>query len=104
MVRAAPRFASETVALAAKSPHHQELHVAAPSATGWSRATSTCSSNPDSLIVDDDETDTVRSGADIDAKLATYETQGTAYAAALDSATGLALIDVRFVFCRQAGA
>jgi hypothetical protein len=46
----------------------------------------------------------VRSEADVDAKLATYELQGAAYAVALEAATGLRVAGCRFVFCDAGGA
>ena len=54
---------------------------------------------PEGLIVVDYKTDSARSDAEIDAKLATYELQGASYAVALEQVTGRDVIDCRFVFC-----
>ena len=57
---------------------------------------------PDGLVVVDYKTDSAKSEADIDAKLAAYELQGATYAVALEAATGARVVDCRFVFCQPA--
>ena len=103
LVRAA--LASDAVRLAARSPHHRELYVAAPIGDRVIEGyIDLLIETPDGLVVIDYKTDSANTEAEIDAKLATYELQGAAYAAALEATTGLTVIDCRFVFCRPGGA
>ena len=98
-------LASETVQLAAKERYHREIYVAAPVADRVIEGyIDLLIETPDGLVIVDYKTDTVRSEAEVDAKLAAYELQGAAYALALETATGLTVIDCRFVFCRPSGA
>jgi len=102
MVRSA--LASDAVALAAKSPHHRELYVAAPVGDRVIEGyIDLLIETRHGLVIVDWKTDTVSSEADVDAKLATYELQGAAYAVAVEAATGLGVVDVKFVFCRSSG-
>jgi ATP-dependent helicase/nuclease subunit A len=55
------------------------------------------------LVVVDWKTDRARTAAEVDASLHRYRLQGAAYAAAVGTATGLTVAEVRFVFCRPAG-
>jgi ATP-dependent exoDNAse (exonuclease V) beta subunit len=98
-------LASDAIQLAAKSPHHKELYVAAPVGSRIIEGyIDLLVETPDGLVIVDYKTDTVRSEADVDAKLAAYELQGAAYALALETCTGMTVADCRFVFCRPAGA
>ncbi len=58
----------------------------------------------DGLVIVDYKTDTATTEAAVDAKVAAYELQGAAYAVALEVATGLSVVDCRFVFCRSGQA
>jgi ATP-dependent helicase/nuclease subunit A len=103
LVRSA--LGSDAVQLAAAHPHQKELFLAAPvGARVIEGYVDLLVQTPAGLVVVDYKTDTVRSEADVDAKLAAYELQGAAYALALQQATGLSVVDVRFVFCRAIGA
>ena len=53
----------------------------------------------DGLVIVDYKTDTIRSEAEIDAKLDQYRLQLAAYAVALEASTGLTVTDARLVFC-----
>lgn len=103
LVRSA--LASDAVALAAEHGGHRELYVAAPLGDvvveGY---VDLLVNTPDGLVIVDYKTDTATTPAAIDAKVATYELQGAAYAVALEEATGIDVIDCRFVFCNTAGA
>ena len=103
LVRAA--LASDAVQLATRHRHHKELFVAAPVedriVEGY---VDLLVEGPDGLIVVDYKTDAVRTDADIDAKLESYELQAAAYAVALEQATGIDVVECRFVFLRTAGA
>ncbi len=102
MVRSA--LASDAVQLAATRPHHKEVYVAAPLGDGLVEGyVDLLIEGDDGLIVVDYKTDTVDTEAQVAEKLAGYELQGAAYAAALEQATGLEVTDVRFVFCRPSG-
>jgi ATP-dependent exoDNAse (exonuclease V) beta subunit len=103
MVRSA--LASEAVRLAAGSPHHRELYVAAPVGERVIEGyVDLLVEGPQGLVVIDYKTDSVSSEAEIDAKLATYELQGATYAVAVEAVTGRPVVDCRFVFCRSSGA
>ncbi len=96
---------SEALALARRSPHHQELYVAAELGGRLVEGyVDLLIETPEGLVIVDYKTDAVRSEAEIDAKLASYEVQGAAYAVAVQAACGLAVADCRFVFCRPGGA
>ncbi len=95
---------SEAVALARAHPHRRELYVAAPVGERVIEGyVDLLIETPHGLVVVDYKTDAVSSEAEIDAKLATYELQGAAYAVALEAATGLTVADCRFVFCHRSG-
>jgi len=53
----------------------------------------------DGLVIVDYKTDTIGSEAEIDAKLDRYRLQLATYALALETSTGLSVIDCRLVFC-----
>ena len=54
---------------------------------------------PDGLVVVDYKTDAASTEAQIADALDRYELQAAAYAVALEKATGLPVVDCRFVFC-----
>ena len=56
-----------------------------------------------SVVVVDWKTDRSRSEVEVDAALDRYRLQGAGYAAAVGAATGKAVAEVRFVFCRPNG-
>ncbi len=102
-VRAA--LASDAVGLAVANVHYKELYVAAPLGDRVVEGyVDLLIETPDGLIVVDYKTDSAKSEADIDAKLAAYELQGAAYAVALEAATGSTVVDCRFVFCQPTRA
>lgn len=92
---------SDAVALARTHPHHKELYVAAPLGDRVVEGyVDLLVETPEGLVVVDYKTDSARSEADIDAKLAAYELQGATYAVALEAAVGGRVVDCRFVFCQ----
>lgn len=96
---------SEAVKLAAEHPHHKELFLSAPVGDRVIEGyVDLLVEGPDGLVVVDYKTDSARSEAEIDAKLAAYELQGASYAAALEAVTGMTVAECRFVFCRSSGA
>jgi len=105
-VRASVRSALQApiVASCDSARHWKELFVAAPvggiTIEGY---VDLLVETPDGLVVVDYKTDSVRNEAEIDAKLERYSLQGAAYAAAIEVATGLAVVDVQFVFARPEG-
>lgn len=85
--------------------HHKELFVAAPVGNRVIEGyVDLLIDTPDGLIVVDYKTDSARTDAEIDDKLATYELQGASYAVALETVTGRPVIDCLFVFCNTKGA
>lgn len=85
--------------------HYKELYVAAPvGETTVEGYIDLLVETPDGLVVVDYKTDSVKSEAEIDAKLAHYALQGTAYALAIEASTGREVVDVQFVFARIGGA
>jgi len=103
LVRSA--LASDAVELAATHKHYKELFVSAPFGDRVIEGyIDLLVETPEGLVVVDYKTDSVSTDSDVDAKLATYEMQGAAYAAALEASTGLPVIDCRFVFCGRTGA
>lgn len=96
---------SSAVATAAEHPHFKELFVTAPlgdrTIEGY---VDLLIETPQGLIVVDYKTDSVRSEADVDAKLGVYELQAAAYAVALEEVTGQGVVECRFVFCTSAGS
>ncbi len=86
------------------APHHKELYVAAPLGSltieGY---IDLLVERSDGLVVVDYKTDTVRNTAEVNAKLDHYALQGTAYALAVEKATGHEVVDVQFVFARPEG-
>ena len=96
---------SKAVTLAADHPHFKELFVTAPVGDRIVEGyVDLLIETPDGLIVVDYKTDSVRSDADVDAKLAMYELQASAYAVALEQVTGQLVTECRFVFCTTSGA
>ena len=92
------------VRAAAEHPHHKELFVSAPVGTRVIEGyVDLLLDTPEGLVVVDYKTDTVTGPAAVDEKLATYELQGAAYAAALEEVTGRPVVDCRFVFCSVRG-
>ncbi len=103
LVRSA--LGSRAIKLAGSYPHHKELFVSAPVGDRVIEGyVDLLVEGPDGLIVVDYKTDSARSEAEIDAKLAAYELQGASYAVALEVVTGLPVAECRFVFCRPSGA
>jgi ATP-dependent helicase/nuclease subunit A len=95
---------SDAVGLARRFPSHRELYVAAPlgddpDAVVLEGYVDLLIDTPDGLVIVDYKTDSVRSAAEVDAKLAAYELQGAAYAVALEITTGRTVSECRFVFC-----
>ncbi len=84
--------------------HYKELYVAAPvgsiTVEGY---VDLLVETPDGLVVVDYKTDSVNSEADVDKKLAHYALQGTAYALAIEAATGMSVVDVQFIFAKPGG-
>jgi len=98
-------LSSVAVQLAVGSPHHKELYVAAPVGERVIEGyVDLLIETPDGLVVVDYKTDSTRTEAEIDEKLAAYELQGASYAVVLEAVTGRPVVDCRFVFCRPAGA
>jgi len=98
-------LASDAVALAVAHRHHKELYVAAPVGDRVIEGyVDLLVETPEGLVVVDYKTDSARTEAEIDAKLAAYELQGAAYAVALEVATGRPVVDCRFVFCQPTRA
>jgi ATP-dependent helicase/nuclease subunit A len=103
MVRAA--LGSDAVRLATAHAHHKELYVAAPVGDRVIEGyVDLLIEKGGDLIVVDYKTDSARSEAEVDAKLAAYELQGASYAVALEAVTGQRVVECRFVFCHAAGA
>ncbi len=103
LVRSA--LASDAVQLATTHPHHKELFLSAPVGDRVIEGyVDLLVEGPDGLVVIDYKTDSARSEAEIDAKLAAYELQGASYAAALEAVTGMPVAECRFVFCRASGS
>jgi ATP-dependent exoDNAse (exonuclease V) beta subunit len=103
LVRSA--LASGAARLAATAPHHKEVYVSAPIGDRVIEGyVDLLVEGPDGLVVVDWKTDSARTDAEIDAKLAAYELQGAAYAIAVEAVTGRVVTECRFVFCRAAGA
>ena len=92
------------VASCSTARHWKELFVAAPvggvTIEGY---VDLLVETPEGLVVVDYKTDSVRNVAEVDAKLDRYSLQGAAYAAAVEAATGLTVVDVQFVFARPDG-
>ena len=96
---------SETVIAAGRGRHHKEVYVVAPIGDRVLEGyIDLLIETDDGLIVVDYKTDSARSAAEIDAKVAEYQPQGAAYALALEHATGLRVVACRFIFCRLGGA
>lgn len=95
---------ADIVKACATHQHHKELYVAAPvgsiTVEGY---VDLLVETPEGLVVVDYKTDTVNSEAEVDAKLAHYALQGTAYALAIESATGMTVCDVQFIFAKPGG-
>ena len=105
-IRASVRSALQApiVASCSTARHWKELFVAAPvggvTIEGY---VDLLVETADGLVVVDYKTDSVRNVAEVDAKLERYSLQGAAYAAAVEAATGLTVVDVQFVFARPDG-
>lgn len=85
--------------------HHKELFVAAPVGNRVIEGyVDLLIDTPEGLIVVDYKTDSARTEAEIDAKLASYALQGASYAVALETVTNRPVIDCLFVFCNTKGA
>lgn len=101
----AAALGSDAVALAAAQPHYKELFVTAPvlgrTIEGY---VDLLVETPEGLVVVDYKTDSIRGEEDVDDKLVAYELQAAAYAVALETVTGTAVVDCRFVFCTGSGA
>ncbi len=103
MIRSA--ISSPLVAEGLAGRHWRELYVAAPvGARVIEGYVDLLVERPDGLVVVDYKTDTVRSEAEVDAKLARYELQAAAYAVAIEASTGRRVVAAGFVFCRPHGA
>ncbi len=99
------RSALESSTVRAAEHYHREVYVAAPvGAHVLEGYVDLLVDTPEGLVVVDYKTDTVRSEAEVDEKLAAYELQGAAYAVAVEEVTGLPVVGCRFVFCRVGGA
>ena len=86
------------------APHHKELYVASPVGSMTIEGyVDLLVETPNGLVVVDYKTDTIKTEADVEAKLAHYGLQGTAYALAVERATGKTVVDVQFVFARPEG-
>jgi ATP-dependent helicase/nuclease subunit A len=96
---------SDAVALGREHMTYRELYVGAPlggvMVEGY---IDLLIRTPDGLVIVDYKTDTASSPAALDAKVAAYELQGASYAVALETTTGLPVIDCRFVFCMNGDA
>jgi ATP-dependent helicase/nuclease subunit A len=104
-VVAMARSALESATVRNAERFHREVYVAAPVGQQVLEGyVDLLVDTPDGLVVVDYKTDTVRSEAEVDEKLAAYELQGAAYAVALETVTGLPVVGCRFVFCRPGGA
>lgn len=103
LVRSA--LASDAVALGRNFVTYRELYVGAPlggvTVEGY---VDLLIRTPEGLVIVDYKTDTASSEAAIDAKVAAYELQGATYAVALETTTGLPVVDCRFVFCMKGKA
>ena len=98
-------LASRAVQLAVDTTHYKELFVAAPVGDRVIEGyVDLLIDTPEGLVVVDYKTDSARSEAEIDAKLASYELQGASYAVALETVTNRRVIDCLFVFCNTKGA
>lgn len=85
--------------------HYKEIYVAAPvGETTVEGYIDLLVETPEGLVVVDYKTDSVHSEAEVDAKLAHYALQGTAYALAIEASTGREVVDVQFIFARAGGA
>ncbi len=103
LVRSA--LASDAVRLATRHQFHRELYVGAPLGDVMVEGyVDLLVRTADGLIIVDYKTDTVSTPAQVDAKVAVYELQAATYAVALEIATGLDVVDCRFVFCQTGAA
>lgn len=103
LVRSA--LASDAVGLARRHRSHRELYVGTLLGDRMVEGyVDLLVDTPEGLIIVDYKTDSASTPAEIDAKVATYELQGAAYAVALEAATGRDIVECRFVFCQVAGA
>jgi ATP-dependent helicase/nuclease subunit A len=95
---------SEAVRLAVEYKAYKEIYVAAPlGETMVEGYVDLLIETPDGLIIVDYKTDSARTKAEVDKKLAAYELQGASYAVVLEESTGMKVIDCRFVFCNTGG-
>lgn len=85
--------------------HWKELYVAAPVGDVTVEGYVDLMVESDAgLVVVDYKTDSARTEAEVESKLAGYALQGAAYAVAVETATGRTVVDVQFVFTRPNGA
>jgi ATP-dependent helicase/nuclease subunit A len=114
-IEAVPEHADTVAALVASAlrsatvrsaeRYHREVYVAAPVGDQVLEGyVDLLVETPEGLVVVDYKTDTVRSDAEIDEKLAAYRLQGAAYAVAVEVVSGVPVVGCRFVFCRAGGA
>ena len=93
-------LSSPSVREAAERIHYKELPIVAPEGSmvieGY---VDLLIERPDGLVVVDYKTDAASTEAQIADALDRYELQAAAYAVALEKATGLPVVDCRFVFC-----
>jgi ATP-dependent helicase/nuclease subunit A len=98
-------LASPVVREAAAAVHHKELFVSAPvGGRAIEGYVDLLVERADGLVVVDYKTDSARTDAEIDERLAAYELQGASYAVALEEVTGRPVVECCFVFCRPGGA
>jgi len=103
MIRSA--LAAPLVAQGLAGRHWRELYVAAPVGERVIEGyVDLLVERHDGLVVVDYKTDTVRSDAEVDAKLAHYALQAASYAVAIEASTGRPVVAAGFVFCRPHGA
>ncbi|MCU1454630.1 MAG: putative ATP-dependent helicase [Acidimicrobiales bacterium] len=89
----------------AASRSWRELYVAAPIGTRAIEGyIDLLYETADGLVIVDYKTDTVSGPVEIDAKAERYALQLAAYAVALESSTGLTVVDARLVFCQTGDA
>jgi hypothetical protein len=96
-------LASPIVAEAARNEHWRETYVGAPVGSRVVEGfVDLLFRRPEGLVVVDYKTDAVASEAAIQSRMEAYGRQGAAYAAALEGATGVPVVECVFVFTRRA--
>jgi ATP-dependent exoDNAse (exonuclease V) beta subunit len=100
-------LASDTVRAAVASGYRREMYVAAPVGAAllegyvdltFRRSPLDASDGLGGLVVVDYKTDAWRDEAELDEKLARYRLQGASYAVALETATGVPVVECVFLF------